>query len=322
MPTVSGWVSTNSNLFPCSTDPETKRNTSCSSGSFFYVNPVAGFVFRHTLAKWIVRPNFVTMLRPIPFFLKILFIQVSLCGIICSCTSTSGKNEQGKQAAVQAEAGFADSVMVRESGLTVAQMDASRKEVQNVKPLLSDAMLVMRSDNDYESLTLQNFSKRERVYSHAGILFREGEEFMVYHSMTGLENPSGTIRRDPFDSFVNPSQKTGFGLFQYRLHAGESRQLHALLKKGFEEKTPFDIFFNLRSDDSLYCSEMIYKNLIKATAGRVVLPFSYILDFHPKIMGYKHNNVRFKRFEYIGLDDLYLNPFCREVKRVAYLANP
>jgi len=247
---------------------------------------------------------------------------LSLCGTFVSCVFSSIENEQKTPIAVLEKGGFADSVMVRESGLTASQLQASKKEINNIKPLLYDAMLVMRSDNDYESLTLQNFSKRERVYSHAGLLFREGEDFMVYHSMTGLENPSGTIRRDPFDSFVNPSQKTGFGLFQYQLNDGESRRLHALLKKGFEDKTPFDIFFNLKSDDSLYCSEMIYKKLLKATAGRVVLPFSYILDFHPKIMGYKHNHVKFKRFEYIGLDDLYLNPFCREVKRVAYITTP
>ncbi len=262
------------------------------------------------------------MSRIVRCFLVIHVVVLSLCCIFTGCMSSSGKNEPKKPAAIQEKEGFADSVMVRESGLTAAQLQASKKEIISVKPMLNDAMLVMRSDNDYESLTLQNFSKRERVYSHAGLLFREGDDFMVYHSMTGLENPSGTIRRDPFDSFVNPSQKTGFGLFQYRLNAGESRQLHALLKKGFEDKTPFDIFFNLKSDDSLYCSEMIYKNLLKATAGRVVLPFSYILDFHPKIMGYKHNHVNFKRFEYIGLDDLYLNPFCQEVKRVAYITTP
>jgi hypothetical protein len=247
----------------------------------------------------------------------------SFSAVLGACTSSSGKNEGAIKTVSQQEgAGLADSVMVRESGLTVAQMEASLKEVLSVKPLLKDAMLVMRSDNDYESLTLQNFSKRDRIYSHAGLLFREGDTFMVYHSMTGLENPSGTIRRDAFDSFVNPSQKTGFGLFQYRLNPAETQKLHTLMQKGYEEKIPFDIFFNLHSDDSLYCSEMIYKNIRTASNGRVVLPFSYILDFHPKIMGYKHNDVRFKRFEYIGLDDLYLNPFCREVKRVAYQTNP
>ena len=240
--------------------------------------------------------------------------------ILSACTSGSGKSEA--KPGPPEPGGFADSVMVRESGLTVFQLDRARQEVLDVKPLLKDAMLVMRSDNDYESLTLQNFSKRDRAYSHAGVLFREGDTFMVYHSMTGLENPSGTIRREPFDSFVNPSQKTGFGLFQYQLNTAESGKFHALLKKGYEDKIPFDIYFNMRSDDSLYCSEMIYKNLKAASNGRVLLPFSHILDFHPKIMGYKHNNVRFKRFEYIGLDDLYLNPFCKEVRRVSYLATP
>lgn len=191
-------------------------------------------------------------------------------------------------------------------------------EIATVKPLLQSGMLIMRSDDDYESLTLQNFSNTEKVFSHAGLLFKEDSGFVVYHSMTGVENPKGTIRKDSYDVFVNPKQKTGFGVFKYSISDKEVNKLYKIIKKGYDDKIPFDMFFNLKTDDSLYCSEMIYKGLKKATNNRIVIPNSYMINFKPKIMGYKYNTAFLKRFEYIALDNLYLNKFCTEVKRVAY----
>ena len=122
--------------------------------------------------------------------------------------------------------------------------------IDSAKQLIQDGDLITRSDNDFESLTLQNFSNTDRSYSHSGIAFHEGSELVVYHSMTGAENPSGSCRRDPADSFVNPLQKTGFGIFRYPLSAAEKEKFHRILKDNHARKIPFDITFNLHSDDS------------------------------------------------------------------------
>jgi len=190
--------------------------------------------------------------------------------------------------------------------------------IANAKKLLQDGQLITRSDNDFESLIMQNFSRRERVYSHSGIVFKEDSGYVVYHCMGGEENPDGAFKKDPFDSFVNPLQKTGFGIFQYQLSVLEADKMHTILKKDYESKIPFDATFNLKTDDSLYCSEMIYKALKQATGNKITLPSSYIDNFKPKIMGYKNNKIFFKKFEFIGIDDLYMNPFCKEITRVKY----
>lgn len=190
--------------------------------------------------------------------------------------------------------------------------------ITNAKKVLKDGTLVTRSDDDFESLTLQNFSVKDKAYSHSGIAFKEGEEYVVYHCMAGIENPGGAMRRDSFDSFVNPLQKTGFGIFQYNLSTTEIKYFHHLIQKDFIAKIPFDESFNLLSNDSLYCSEMIYKNLKTASNGRVILPITVIHNFKPKIFGYKFSKTFFSTFEYIGIDDLYLNTFCKELIRVKY----
>jgi hypothetical protein len=199
-----------------------------------------------------------------------------------------------------------------------ADMPGAIRQIDSAKKMLTHGCLVTRSDNDFESLTLQNFSKRERVYSHSGIALKQGDSFYIYHCMGGSENPDGQFKREPFDSFVSPYRKTGFGIFAYQLNAAETDQFAALITAQHQQKIPFDITFNLANSDSLYCSEMIYKNLRKASNNRIVLPTSVMNNFKPKILGYKYNRLFFKTFEYIGIDDLYLNPFCKEVLRVKY----
>ena len=203
--------------------------------------------------------------------------------------------------------------------------DSSSKKVNsqsllNIKKaslLLKDGDLVTRSDDDFESLALQNFSQKDRTYSHSGIAFKEDSGFIIYHCMAGLENPNAACKKEPFDSFVNPVKKTGFGIFQYQLSTAETERLHLLLQQNYQSKKPFDLSFNLKTDDSLYCSEMISKGLQQATNGRVKIPTSFLHNFKPKILGYQPRRF-FKTFEYIGIDDLYMNPFCKEIIRVKF----
>lgn len=196
--------------------------------------------------------------------------------------------------------------------------DQAWRAARQAEKILQNGDLVMRSDDDLESLALQNFSNNDRTYSHSGIAFIEEGHFVIYHCMTGAENPSGSCRRDPVDSFIDPAKKTGFGIFRYQLSAQEIEKLHAITRSNHEAKIPFDISFNINSNDSLYCSEMIYKALKIATKNRVVLPTSILTNFKPKIVGYRYNQTFFKKFEYISLDNLYLNEFCKEVTSVKY----
>jgi hypothetical protein len=234
-------------------------------------------------------------------FLQTAFIILLLCTTSCGGNERTTSSNENKQQNIIA--------VTKKENLFLAN---------TAKQLLEDGDLVTRSDDDIESLTLQNFSRREQVYSHSGIAFKENDEFVIYNAMGGTENPGAAFRKEPFDSFVNPLKKTGFAIFKYQLSGIEIEKLHRLLKSNYTQKIPFDISFNLKSNDSLYCSEMIYKGLKEATGNRIVLPSSVIENFRPKVMGYKLNKIFIKKFEFIGIDDLYLNPFCKEITRVKY----
>ncbi|MFZ4059335.1 MAG: hypothetical protein ACOYKE_14425, partial [Ferruginibacter sp.] len=160
--------------------------------------------------------------------------------------------------------------------------------------------------------------KRERTYSHSGIIFKDSNQFYVYHSMGGHENPSGWLKKEPFDSFVSPIRKTGFGIFRYDFSEVELKKFHAFYDTLYIRKLPFDKHFNLLSNDSMYCSEIIYKGLKQSTHNRITIAISSLTNFSPKNFRKKDRVLYFKKFDFIGLDDLYLNNHCKEIKRIVF----
>lgn len=245
--------------------------------------------------------NFLTTMQPLKA--NLLFTATLLC-----CIGLNGCKEN----TATAHAAAKDSTILQKDYSTIYT------KIAEAKSILKDGDLVTRSDNDFESATLQNFSHTDKSFSHSGIVFKEDSIFYVYHAMAGAENPSGKCRKDPFDSFVNPLKKTGLGIFRYELTSTEMDKFHRIIQENEKKQIPFDLMFNISNDDSLYCSEMIYKALKKSTGNRIILPTSMLYNFKPKIFGFKYRQLLLKKFEYVSIDNLYLNSHCKEIKRISY----
>ena len=184
------------------------------------------------------------------------------------------------------------------------------------KPKIKDGDLIERSDDDLVSESLRGMSQTDKTFSHSGIAFVEDGNVYVYNNMAGAENKSEQMMREPFDSFVSPSRKDGFGIFRYQLADDERVKIHAIIKDLYDRKLLFDKSFDLKTDDKQYCSEMIYKALKKATNNRVLLPTSKVQNF--KLRDPKYKGMMLKEFEYVALDNLFLNPYCSQVVRISY----
>ena len=184
------------------------------------------------------------------------------------------------------------------------------------KNKIKDGDLVERSDDDLVSESLRGMSQTDKTYSHSGIAFVEDGNVYVYNNMAGAENKNEQMMREPFDSFVSPSRKDGFGIFRYQLSDEERVKIHDIIKDLFDKKLLFDKSFDLKTDDKQYCSEMIYKALKKATNNRVILPTSKVQNF--KLRDPKYKGIILKEFEYVALDNLFLNPYCTQLVRISY----
>ncbi len=184
------------------------------------------------------------------------------------------------------------------------------------KQLLQNGDLVLRTDDDVVSASLRNFSVTDKSFSHCGIAYYEDSAWYVYHLMAGDENPSDLMERERFESFVSANRKSRYGIFRYQLSTDEKVKFQTEVYRFMANHTLFDKDFDLKTDEKLYCAEMVYKGLKTATNNRVILPVTVRKNFDPK--RYKKSGPELKRFEFVALDNLFLNPFCKEIKRYRY----
>ncbi len=161
--------------------------------------------------------------------------------------------------------------------------------------------LIMRTGRDFTSETMRQLSITDKTYSHCGIASIEHDSIFVYHSIGGEWNPDQKLRRDAFKIFCNPFENRGFGIYRYRMSSEENENLINIVKKFYKQEIMFDMQFDLASDERMYCSEFVYKAVIKAFGNKISLPTTTL------------NKIKF-----IAPDNLYLNPNCTEIKRVIF----
>ena len=190
------------------------------------------------------------------------------------------------------------------------------QKVKSLKQQVKTGDLVTRTGSDMVSNSLCNFNKKEKSYSHSGLAFIENGEVYVYHTLSGAENPTDKMMREKFDSFCNPVRKNGVGLFRYDLSPTENDSLHSIMKDFYKKEMAFDTKFDLKDDSKMYCAEIIYKALKQSTENRIILPTTTVTNLKVKNEAYR--NKKFKELTYVAVDNLYLNPYCKEITRVKF----
>ena len=63
----------------------------------------------------------------------------------------------------------------------------------------------------------------------------------------------------------------------------------------------FDMKFDLQTNDRMYCAEFVYKAYVLGTDGKLKFNTSYI-----------------EKFNFIGIDDLFMQDLCTAKKNILY----
>lgn len=161
--------------------------------------------------------------------------------------------------------------------------------------------LITRTGSDFTSEGLRSLNQRNKTYSHCGIACIENDSVFVYHALGGEWNPDQKIRRDWIVQFADPYDNKGMGIFRFNLPEEEKKQLTQTIHAFFNKGIMFDMDFNLQTDDRMYCAEFVYKAFKTATGNRLL--------FHTS---------RIKDFEFVGVDDLFLEPSCQLQQQIVY----
>jgi len=198
-----------------------------------------------------------------------------------------------------------------------AQFD---NEIQEAQQLLKEGDLVLRNGNEFASQVIKNFSKTDKTYSHAGLVFFENGYPLVYHILQGDQNPDEKLRRDSLKTFCNSRKNFGFAIYRYELDSMQLVSLKKIILDWYKKGIKFDPMFNLESDDKMYCSEMIRKSLQLATEGSITLnstrPTKKEAEYYTYHLKLPASYIA--KMNIVSVDNLFLHPKCRMVKRFEF----
>lgn len=178
---------------------------------------------------------------------------------------------------------------------------ANFRAIDSAIHLLKDGDLALRTGADATSVMLRQMNLANKTYSHCGIVMVEGGYPFVYHSIGGEDNPDARLRRDSAAVFFTPVSNERLGIARLDLSKAQVTRLSAIAKRYWKAGVPFDLDFDLKSNDKFYCAEFVYKAVQEAAA-----------DAH-----YFHITQLLKR-TYVGVDNLYEAPHARIICDVRY----
>jgi hypothetical protein len=167
--------------------------------------------------------------------------------------------------------------------------------------ILRQGDILLRTGNDEISTVFRHLNTRNQTYSHAGLVMIEEGRPVVYHCIGGADNPGGRLRRDEITSFINPRHNLGWGIVRLDLDSAMQASLKTVVTGLYSQGIRFDDDFDLASDERLYCTEFVYKSLIRASGDTAYLPVTV------------SNNSR-----YIAVDDLFNNKHAQTICELRY----
>jgi hypothetical protein len=177
----------------------------------------------------------------------------------------------------------------------------NKRMIDSAITLLRSGDLVLRTGIDVSSYMLRQMNQKDKTYSHCGIVMIEHGYPFIYHSIGGEDNPDARLRRDSASFFFSPLNNFGFGLARYDMTESQVNKLRQTVLQYYKEGRKFDLNFDLKTDDRLYCAEFVYKAVRVATDDTAYLATT-------SIFGYT----------FAGVDDLFMNKHTRLLWQVKY----
>lgn len=138
--------------------------------------------------------------------------------------------------------------------------------IDSVRRLLRDGDIVLRTGADMTSIMLRGMNQRDKSFSHCGIVCIENGYPFVYHSLGGEDNPDARLRRDSAVWFFSPATNERLGVARLDLDSGQLQRLGVVARRYFNAGIPFDMDFDLGTDDRFYCAEFVLKSVQEAVA--------------------------------------------------------
>lgn len=172
--------------------------------------------------------------------------------------------------------------------------------MDTLKKFIETGDLITRTGNDFTSQSLRTLNQRNNTYSHCGIALVKADSVIVYHALGGEWNPDQKILKQSLQEFIDPVSNNKIGLFRFNLPDSLKQRWTKFAAQYYQKQITFDMDFDLKTDDKMYCAEYVYKCFMAADAGL------------------KFNISNINNFKFIGVDDLFLHADCKPIYEIKY----
>ena len=189
--------------------------------------------------------------------------------------------------------------------------------IDDLKTSLKNGDLVLRLNNDPSSQLIKLFNRKDKKYSHAGILVMENNVPYVYHMISGEENPDGKMKKEKLEDFSNWKNNSAIGIYRYTMNETEVNTAINSLLSLYKTEIIFDTELDLGSEDKLYCAELIKKLIENATGNRIRIGTTLPGSMEARVIA-NHTKVPFdvmKKREIVSMDNLYMIDQCILIKK-------
>lgn len=208
-------------------------------------------------------------------------------------------------------------------GSTAPPKELTREEkilanIDTFKAVARDGDLVVRLTDDVISQQVKYLNQRDPSFSHAGIIVTRNGQKMVCN--IGPDKPgSDTVKFEPIDSFINTKNHVSCALYRYDFSASEASAFVSELENYHANNIRFDIRYALETDSVIYCSEMIYKSIQKATNNRIKIElYKMPKRLIPAVQKFFRGVVPEKEIlyrDYLAIDNLYMIEECTQIMK-------
>src|SRR5690606_37314745 len=177
----------------------------------------------------------------------------------CARSMASGKSASRSDAAGRRRAPALLLPVVIAIGLAAA-LPAARAPDVPAAPAVQAAPgdIVLRRGDGFWSNFFARLNRRDRRFSHAGVVVREHGALRVVHAEADDSGANGRVRLDDYAAFT--ADGTGYVVLRLADREAAARLAEAASSM-HAAALPFDLDFDLADPAAVYCSELVWRAL-------------------------------------------------------------
>jgi hypothetical protein len=161
---------------------------------------------------------------------------------------------------------------ISEKGFLSKENIDLNKKIDSIKNTIKEGDIIFRGGTDIESSIIRDFSYKDKMFSHCGIILKKSNQLLVTHIIGGITNPDGTILAQSLQDFLKYPDNECAGIYEIKYKRNELSAIYKYLDSVKKNKVTFDLRFNLFTKQQLYCTEMLVDAISFAKRDTLLFP--------------------------------------------------